>query len=120
MSLPAFIRVADRDRRFADLGEPVLLRTIEREYDALAQQTSETADDIAITAIIGPEPQRATRGTAGHHTTGTLVVLVKVDDLAMPPEPGQRIVREEDEFDILTAARSADGLVWEISCRPRG
>ncbi|MEX0715329.1 MAG: hypothetical protein WD066_02015 [Planctomycetaceae bacterium] len=119
MSLPAFIRLADRDRRFADLGEPVSFRTIEREYDPLAQQTNETADDAAITAIIGPAPQRATRGAAGHHATGTLVVLVKAEVLPAAPGPGQRIIRGDDEYDILTAARSADGLVWEITCRLR-
>ncbi|MEX0701181.1 MAG: hypothetical protein WD069_03720 [Planctomycetales bacterium] len=120
MPLPAPLILADRDRRFADLGETVLFRTVDREYDPLAQQTSETADDVEVVAIVGLEPERSTRGTAGHHATGMLAVLVKSEDLPAAPGPGQRIVRGEEEYDIVTAARSADGFTWELACRRRG
>lgn len=119
MPLPAAIRIADRDRRFADLGETILLRTPGRAYDPLTQRTIETADDVELLAIVGPEPHSPTPGTAGEHATGRLTVLVKDEDLATLPAPGQRIVRAGEEYDILSAARSADGLTWEIECRRR-
>jgi hypothetical protein len=65
MSVPMSLRLADRERMFADWGEPVVLELVTSTYVGATESVSEAIESVAIEAIPLRDESPMTVETAG-------------------------------------------------------
>lgn len=65
MGVPESLRLADRERMFADWGEPVVLELVTATYVGATESLSEAIESVAIDAIPLRDESPMTAETAG-------------------------------------------------------
>ena len=118
MSIPASQLVADRDCQFDDWGVTVTLREVTQAFDPQSQQIDETYVDTQLAAILGNAPSPPASATALLHLNNDVSFIIKAEELPAPgPASNRRVVYQSLEYDILSYDRSADGLLYTLTCR---
>jgi hypothetical protein len=118
MDINATQLAEDRDRIFADWGEPFTLRQVTQSFVPETQLISEDVVESTLTGIIGTSPSSPTPDTRGQSSTVDLVVRVKAEEF--PAAAGDvtcRIVSHGTEYDVISLSQPAGLAVLDLFCR---
>lgn len=102
MGVPVSLRLADRERMFADWGEPVVLELVTSTYVGATESLNETTESVAIDAIPLRDESPMTVETAGMELGRRAAWRVRREDWPEAvSDTSRRIVVGEERYRIV-------------------